>query len=86
MTKWQVTVFNSTTERVLAEHQARSPDRAAVRIEWGISAGVPIMDLPVTDEHLTFVNALLDAPLRIDDDQVAFLGEYSEIAGEEVLD
>lgn len=86
MTAWQVSVFSTSTEKLLDEHEARPPDRAAVRQEWGLPAGVAIGELLITDEHLSFVNALLVEPLRLLDGQVAFLGEFAEYSGEEVID
>ncbi|MEA2901052.1 MAG: hypothetical protein QOH36_939 [Actinomycetota bacterium] len=86
MTSWQVSVFSRSTERLLDELEARAPDRAAVRLEWGLPSGVAIGELPITDEHLSFVNALLVEPLRLLDGQVAFLGEVAEDPGEEIHD
>jgi hypothetical protein len=86
MTSWQVSVFSRSTERLLDELEARSPDRAAVRQEWGLPSEAAIGELLITDEHLSFVNAILVEPLRLLDGQVAFLGEFAEDSGEEIDD
>jgi hypothetical protein len=81
-----VSVFNTSTEQLLTEHHARSPDRGEVRMEWGLPAGSPIGELLITAERLPFVNRLLEAPLELREGEEAYLGEFAEYDGEVVDD
>lgn len=83
---WIVSVYDVTTEQLIAEHDLRPPERADVRKKWSLPPRSPIGELLVTADKLPFINALLDTPLILQDGQEAYLGEFAEYDGETVDD
>ena len=79
-------MFDNSTDELVAEIVARTPNRAAARELWGVAPGAPLDGLLITEAQLEFVNALLDAPLALRDDQSAYLCEFADDVGETVDD
>jgi hypothetical protein len=79
---WVLSIFSNETEELLYEMPVPAVDPAKVRELWCTPRSAPIGALPITETERGFLNAHLDEPFVLREEEPAFLELVQGYPGE----